>query len=62
MSEHDEFLKQATLCVSIAHTVEDAGYKAGLLEMAERWRKLAMRASLRETHPPSPPQHETQRS
>lgn len=48
MSEHDEFLGRATLCVSMAATIEDPGYKAALLEMAHQWRELAMRASHRE--------------
>ena len=54
MSEHDEFLRRATFCVSMAATIEDPGYKAALLEMAQRWRELAVLASHREQEPPQP--------
>ena len=54
MSEHDEFLRQATLCVSMMASIDDPGQKATLLEMAQKWRDLAIRASHRETKPPSP--------
>lgn len=52
MPEHEEFLGRATLCVSMAAAIDDPGYKAALLEMAQQWRQLATRASHREKEPP----------
>jgi hypothetical protein len=54
MSEHDEFLRQATLCVSMVASIDDPGQKATLLEMAQKWRDLAVRAPHREKELPSP--------
>jgi hypothetical protein len=54
MSEHEDFLRQAALCVSMVATTDDPGHKAALLEMTHKWRDLAARAPHREKELPSP--------
>ncbi len=51
MPEREAFLARATLCVSMAAVIDDGGYKAALLEMAQQWRELAVRATHRDTEP-----------
>jgi hypothetical protein len=48
MNEHEEFMRRAAFCVSFAASIDDPGPKAALLEMAQRWRELAVQASHRE--------------
>lgn len=51
MSEFEEFSRRAAFCLTFAATIADPGYKAALLDMAERWRQLAEEAKQRETRP-----------
>jgi hypothetical protein len=51
MSEFDEFSRRATFCLTFAVTISDPGYRAALLDMAERWRQLAEQAKQREKSP-----------
>ncbi len=41
MPDFKEFRRRATFYVTLAGEISDPGYKAVLLDLAERWRQLA---------------------
>lgn len=41
MPQYEELHRRARFCLALAGMISDPGHKAALLEMAERWRKLA---------------------